>query len=67
MNDSVISSLAFGKRPNGFNYFVTYEDSSVKGDRVKVFMKTKTEQEAKIAKVATSLGVESILEIGEYN
>lgn len=62
-DDYVISSLAFGKRPNGFNYFVTYEDN----DRVKVFMKTKAEQERKIAKIASQHGVDSILEIGEYN
>ena len=88
MTDNVISSLAFGKQPNGFNFFVTYHDGNIdsfgpgirpignKGSciepvnengRVKVWLKTKAEQEAKIAKVVTAHGIDSILEIGEYH
>jgi hypothetical protein len=78
MDDYVISSLAFGKQPDGFNYFVTYHDGNIDNQssriepvndngRVKVWLKTKAEQEAKIAKVVSAHGIDSILEMGEYH
>ena len=74
----VISSLAFGKQPNGFNFFVTYNDGNIdqqssriepvnENGRVKVWLKTKSERDAKLAKVVTLHGIDSILEIGEYH
>ena len=73
-----LSSLAFGKQPNGFNFFITYLDGSISpsstriepvndNGRVKVWLKTKAEYEAKIAKVVTAHGIDSILEMGEYH
>jgi hypothetical protein len=57
-----LSSLAFGKRPNGFRHWVIYQDGK---DPLKVFCKSERERDARVAKAVKQYGIDCILELGD--